>query len=242
MNAEDGFEASDTGAIGGDDEQSKVLEYLRNHPQLLADNPQTLAAIQIPHGLEGVTSLVELQARRLREDNRALQARLQGLVGNARDNEAVSRQLQALAVALLSARSVGDTFAEIYQSLNDAFRADCSAIRIFATPAPVSAQGYGEFVGAHGTTSAVIEQCLQSARPLLGRADAHTVELLFPSHASAALSTALLPLMAPGMRGVLAIGSTDETRFEGQSGTVFLEHLGELVSHALARFFDADRT
>lgn len=227
-------------AVSALPQEADVLCYLREHPRLLIDHPTVLEYVQLEHGVDGATSLIELQMKRLRGQNQELQERLHELVANARDNEAVNRHLQQLAVALLGARTATDTFAEVYQSLKGGFRADWARVRIFAQPHAAPARGCGEFVGADAATTARMLECLHGAKPLLGPLDGETRALLFPDHVSLVKSAALMPLVAPRMRGVLAIASANENRFPVHAGTVFLEHLGELVSQSLARYCDAD--
>ncbi|MEM7407181.1 MAG: DUF484 family protein [Pseudomonadota bacterium] len=222
-----------------DVDEALVLAYLRQHPDLLVRHPALLGGLELPHGVRDAESLLEHQARRLREQNQELRDRLSDLVSNARDNESVNRRLQSLAVALLGAGTASDTFAEIYQCLTDGFRASSAAIRIYGAPAAADARGCGEFVGPDGAVTDLLRECMQDGSMRLGPLDAESLQLLFSDQAERVLSAALVGLRAPRVRGVLAIGSDQAGRFEASAGTVFLEHLGALVSQAVARFDDA---
>lgn len=228
-------------ATAGVAHEQGVLDYLQRHPDILVRHPGLLAELELPHGVRDAESLLEHQARRLRDQNRELRGRLNDLVGNARDNESVSRRLQTLAVALLSATTASDTFAEIYECLTDGFRANCAVVRVYADPDSAEARGCGEFVGPEGASTPLIRDCMREGSMQLGPLDAESLQLLFADQAERVLSAALIGLRAPRVEGVLAIGSDQAGRFEASAGTVFLEHLGALVSHALARFDDDRR-
>jgi uncharacterized protein len=219
---------------GVPDEES-IRSFLTENPDFFARHPELTTELAIPHAMAGAASLLEYQAKLLQQKNRELQEQLQGLVTNARDNESVSARLHDLSVALLSQGSATDTFAEIYQALAENFRADCSAIWVFATPVNPEARGCGEFVGAEAAASGPMLACLRTKRPVCGALDDESAMMLFAELAPSLRSAALVPLDAERLRGVLAIGSFDSERFGLHVGTLFLEQLGRLVSHAVAR-------
>src|SRR5690606_36444363 len=68
-------------------DEAGVIEYLLQNPDFLERHPQLLAELRIPHPCGTAVSLLEHQARVLRERNRALQARLDELLAVARDND-----------------------------------------------------------------------------------------------------------------------------------------------------------
>ena len=219
-------------------DDAAVIQFLEAEPEFFARHPELTTALTVPHAMDGASSLLEYQSKLLQKKNREVQDKLQSLVTNARDNESVSRRLHALSVALLRQDTATDTFAEIYQSLAESFRADCSAIRVFTTPASPDTQGCGEFVGAEAAASGPMLACLRTKRPVCGALDDESSIMLFGDRGKRVRSAALVPLDAERLRGVLAIGSFEPERFSLHAGTLFLKQLGQLVSHAVARYAD----
>ena len=75
------------------------------------------------------------------------------------------------------------------------------------------------------------DQYLSQARDLREEQQA----FLFGKNSDAVNSVALIPLSGAKRMGILALGSEDETRFHPGMGTVFISHLGELISTSLTR-------
>ena len=63
--------------------------------------------------------------------------------------------------------------------------------------------------------------------------DKAQLEYLFGPQAGETGSAALIPLTAPPLAGVLAIGSRDPDRFHEGKGVDFLQRLAEVVSATL---------
>ncbi|MCA1805913.1 MAG: DUF484 family protein [Xanthomonadaceae bacterium] len=73
----------------------------------------------------------------------------------------------------------------------------------------------------------------KSGRPLCGRLKQAQLEFLFGDQAPAVGSAALVPIGRDAHQGMLAIGSSEANRFHPGMGTLFLSHLGELISAVL---------
>jgi uncharacterized protein YigA (DUF484 family) len=81
-----------------------VVRYLRNHPEFFSAHADLLASITVPHPHGGrAISLQERQLEVLREKNRALEAKLAGLVRIGQDNDAIGEKLQKWTRQLLLA-------------------------------------------------------------------------------------------------------------------------------------------
>lgn len=207
---------------------------LRADRGLFRRRPELLAELDVPHDAGSAASLIEYQVRVLRDRNAALQQRLDTLLRNARENEAVSRRVHRLALDLLGGRSAADMLGLVYAALQDGFRAEFCGVRIHAPPPP-GELGCGEFVGAEAPGAAALDHCMASARPLCGLPDAASLTLLFGERAEQVRSCALVPLSGASLRGVLALAARDPGRFAAGAATDFLQQLGDLLSHALLR-------
>ena len=80
---------------------------------------------------------------------------------------------------------------------------------------------------------ALFSDFIRRGRPNCGRLDRQKLEYLFGPQAGETGSAALIPLSAPPLAGVLAIGSRDPDRFHEGKSVDFLQRLAEVVSVTL---------
>lgn len=217
------------------EEEDAIADYLREHPDFFDRHPSLLEDLVIPHSCGGAVSLVEYQVSVLRDQVHEMRRRIQSLANNARDNEALSQRLHQLTLSLVECGRLDEVLTSLYQAMEDDFKADFAAIRLFAEPVSKSDQGLGELVGAGSDARSLFAQVLSSSKPMCGHLKEEQREFLFEEHASEVASGALLPLGDRERFGVLAIGSRDAQRFHPGMGTIFLRQLGEIVSRILAR-------
>ena len=105
------------------------------------------------------------------------------------------------------------------------FQADAVEMKLFASD-QLDAH-------AHEPGPALFRDFIARARPNCGRLDQDKLEYPFGSQAGETGSAALIPLTAPPLAGVLAIGSRDPERFHQGKSVDFLQRLAEVVSAKL---------
>lgn len=211
------------------DAEAAVAHFLAEHPDFFGRHLELLATLSVPHPVGGgATSLVERQLGLLREQNAALRTRLAELVEVARGNDRLAARMQALALALIEARSLDEVLTVVPATLRDEFSADACCLRLAAT-ATVAPPAGGVFIGA--TQFARYQHAIDGVRPVCGPLDEALARDLFDTLPVA--SAALLPLRGGGWNGLLAIGSRDAARFGPGLGTLFLSRIAALVVQAL---------
>jgi uncharacterized protein YigA (DUF484 family) len=168
-------------------------------------------------------SLIERQVQVLRDENRDLQRQLRELLGNARDNDALTARLHRFALAMVDARALDDAL----DAARDILRQDFNL------------EGVCLLVRGHAAADRQLDELLRRApdgKPVCGEApEAATLRALFGDGATDIKTWALVTLGGASPFGALAVGSRDPYRFHAGMGTVFLTRLGELLTHALAR-------
>ncbi len=215
-----------------DQGDQEVLKYLRENPDFLVRHPDLVVTLRVPHTCGEAVSLLEYQSRRLREENRDLQERLESLVRTARENEELSQRVHRLSLGIMESGSADELFSCLHQGLRDHFDAELTALRIYAAPASPGDAGLVEFAG-EAAEREHFDALLASGRPVCGAPGADQARCLFAEQAEEVKSSALIPLGgSPGV-GVLGIGSRDPERYSSAMGTVFLRRIGALVSQAL---------
>lgn len=217
------------------DEQiaQEVFEYLREHPDFLVRYPELVGTLLVPPTYGEAVSLLEYQSKRLRDENRELNERLESLVRNARENEELSHGVHRISLGIMECAAADELFACLYQGLQDHFDAEFASLRIFSTPASSWDSGLAEFVGRAAAERELFDALLASDRPVCGYPGGGQSAYLFGEQAEEVKSSAMIPLGASSPAGVLAIGSRDPERYSSGMGTVFLRQMGALVTQAL---------
>src|SRR5699024_1432434 len=112
-----------------------VNDYLLANPEFFQTHKALLKKLTIPHPAGGAVSLVERQVEVLRHENRRLEQRLIEWADIARENDQLLGHLHRLAVALLAESGHARRVELLTSSLRDHFKADASAVILFAPEA-----------------------------------------------------------------------------------------------------------
>lgn len=208
-----------------DEREQQISDYLIRHPDFFERHADALAAIDIPHPTGDAVSLIERQVRTLREQSGSYRKQLEHLVSVARENDALAKRLHRLTLALIETQTFDEVLNTLQDELREQFKADAVEMKLFASE-QLDAH-------AHEPGPALFRDFLKRARPNCGQLDKAQLEYLFGPQAGETGSAALIPLSAPPMAGVLAIGSRDPERFHEGKSVDFLQRLAEVVSAKL---------
>lgn len=208
-----------------DDRELEIADYLIAHPDFFDRHAEALAAIDIPHPTGDAVSLIERQVRTLRAQSHNYRRQLESLVAVARENDGLAKRLHRLTLALIETQTFDEVLNTLQDELREQFKADAVEMKLFASE-QLDAH-------AHEPGPALFRDFLARARPNCGRLDRAKLEYLFGPQAGETGSAALIPLTAPPMAGVLAIGSRDPERFHQGKSVDFLQRLAEVVSAKL---------
>jgi len=209
-------------------DSDSVATWLKQHPEFFESHSALLADINLPHphGTHAV-SLSERQLQAMRDKNRALEARMNELIGYAGANDNTSGKVHRLAVSLIGARSLPAVLDVVQHQLKDDFAVPYSVIRLWGLTqeeervefAPVQSE-LREFV-SHMET------------PHCGHHAVYETSRWFEDAAPSLRSFAMMPLRDSITFGVLLLASPDENRFYPDMGTFYLNRIAELVGAAL---------
>ena len=213
-------------------DESSVIRYLQDNPAFLIDYPEVLSSLTIPHQTGGAISLVERQLRLLREDNQQLKAKIDELVGIARDNEELNQRFHRLALELMNTEHLHDVLAMVQDQVQTFFYTDFVCFRFLPGVGEAGAILDGLYLDADSGIVERIMPWVEARKPICGQQDdAINRELFGPDIRIA--SCAYIPLYHTRDLGLLCLGSVSAERFGPSMGTIFLQHLGELVSNRL---------
>lgn len=233
---------------GAPDVEKQVIEYLKTHPDFFQHNVSVLAQLRIPHDSGEAVSLLEYQVDTLRKQIKKFERDLGNLIEVARENDRLNDRLHRLTLALLETRRIDDVFLALQDSLRNDFYADVISLRII----PQSNISNDMFTnhGEHGDFATRIildkddeqvselQELLALSRPRCGKLKPTQSLALFNDKADNIASAAIIPLKGCGFEGLLAVASHDPERYHEAMGTVFLEYIGNLVTHALEPYLE----
>lgn len=214
--------------------EDAIARYLDEHPDYFQRHPELLARITLIHQVGGrAVSLIERQVQVLRDQSRNFQRQLRELLGNARDNDALTDRLHRLALAMVDGRTLDDALDAAGDILRQEFQFDGARLLLRAR------DGFTSSRAEVAHDEAMLEELLRkvtAGKPVCGEApEAPVLRSLFGEHATDIKTWALIPLGGASPFGALCLGSRDPYRFHAGMGTVYLTRLGELLTHGLAR-------
>lgn len=171
----------------------------------------------------------------LLSENARLKQRLNGLLEEARRNEATMRRFQSVELRLLGCHSLSELLKMLIQHGRETFGWDSVSILLsdpeyeigrLTHPVQSNSDLDGHLILIHTPDSP------DTDRPaFLGSFHPHEHRHLFRREDLPVSSVAILPLVRVGRRiGSLNLGSLDPDRFQADAATDFLEHLAGVIS------------
>jgi uncharacterized protein len=209
---------------GTESQEEMVSAYLRNHPDYFTHYPELLRQLELPHSSGDAVSLIERQVKALREESADYRQKLEKLIAVARENEELNKRLHHLTLTLIEAATFDEVINALEDEFHDDFQAEAMELHLFSAAQAdrevnPDLDGFGKF--------------LDAALPQCGHLPQAKLEYLFGPQAEQIRSTALIPIKAQGLLGLLAFGSYSDHRFHPEMGTEYLTRLGEIVSKSL---------
>jgi uncharacterized protein YigA (DUF484 family) len=219
-----------------------VVQYLRTHPDFFDTHLHLLRQLRVSHPTGSAVSLIERQVEALRDENAKLEQRLAHLLTVARENDALYGRMQQLTLALLDAPELSDLFAALDDGLRSELPADFVEVRLVTTGTEPADAFRHLLVDSQDPALDVFRNFFRSGRAICGRLLHRQLQFLFPERADEVASACLIPLQGKDFCGLLAIGSRDRERFQPGMGTLFLSHMGQVVSRTLQAHWNRSDT
>jgi len=225
--------------------EKSVVRYLQKNPEFFSREPELLANMLLAHESGSAISLVERQVAVLRQQKDDLKKQLHILVQNSRTNEELSNKINSLIIALLGAANIIEFLDIISNQLQKDFKADSVVLRLFQSQFKnvqenTILQTREEFVDWSEPVLGAFEKVIKGRQPVCGNLKKGQLDSLFETQAETISSAALIPLIDNKETricyGMLAIGSKDRNHFHAEMGTLFLSHLGNIISILLKKY------
>jgi hypothetical protein len=194
--------------------------------------PEIFSSLAIPHRTGGATSLVERQLKLLRENNKVLKAKIDELVGIARENEELNQRFHRLALELMNTNQLHDVLSMVQDQVQTFFYTDFVCFRFLPGVSDDGNVLDGMYLDPQSGVVDSVMPWIEARKPVCGRHDEALNRQLFGADVHIG-SSAFIPLYHARNLGLLCLGSISADRFGLTMGTIFLQQLGELVSNRL---------
>ncbi len=206
----------------------QVREYLKDHSDFFQHHPDMLDYLHISHASGSAVSLVEKQVSVLRERNIDMRHRLNSLTANARDNDRLYEQTRGLVLKLLEADTTEALYKAFHESMTNDFEVEHASMILFGEPG-----SEGECrVDPLESARIEIGPLLKGRKAICGPLRKEELNYLFPE-AGEVGSAAVMPLYRGEDLGLIAVGSSDATRYGSNMGTLFLHHIADVMVRLL---------
>ena len=109
-----------------------VARYLKDNPGFFEEHAELLTQISVPnpHGGKAI-ALSDRQVLALRDENKALRAKMGELIQFGEENDAIGDKMHRLSVALLQAPDLAAVIAALHLNLRDDFAIPHTALRLW---------------------------------------------------------------------------------------------------------------
>lgn len=212
-----------------------VAAFLRNNPDFLKEFPDLLETLNLSHASGAASSLIERQVRQLRSQNHELNRQLNRLMHVAAENEQLMHRLHQFTLELLAITDPAAFFGHLKERLKEDFKADIVRVFLFEGDIAAMAGSQVNWLSRDDDKTRMFQPQLSQNLTACGRMNDNKLAVLFDAKAQWVKSAALVPIGAGGHDGMLAIGSSDSTRFYPGMGTLFLDLLVDVIASSLAK-------
>lgn len=212
--------------LGSDIDDQRVIEYLRANPDFFQTYSSEFSDLKVGHASGSAISLIERQVEVLRERIFRMRRRMNALLHTARNNDELFAKVRSLTLALLDVSTWHDLNEVLATNVLVEFDADYVCCHVEGDHVDFDhIRCYGE--------AAPFEPFVNGPMPVCTTLRAAELQSLFPldNHVRDG-SAVLLPLTLNG-GGCLAVGSRETHRFTRDLDTLFVSHIGDMLSRII---------
>jgi uncharacterized protein YigA (DUF484 family) len=234
---------SDTAAKAAELNEREVLEYLRAHPQFLAEHPEILEVIVPPDASEGdiIVDFQHYAIRSLQDRVKSVKDHFVDTVESVRDNLSVQSQVHEAVLRIIRARPLDRLLEVLTVDFVQIFHVDVVRLGLESDLADLYESYYPEqhYSGLVFTGTGSIDACFDHHEVLLiPDIDSYgnlLIDGLFDNCRRLAASSVLLKLHLPrlGRQAVLGFGVREKERFHEGQGTELLAFLAHVMAEKL---------
>jgi uncharacterized protein YigA (DUF484 family) len=214
-----------------DSKQEMVRDYLTNNPEFLAQNPDILELMNLPHDSGSAISLVERQVGVMRDRNKEMRGRLDNMLSTAHDNDLLFEKTKRLVLNLLEAKNLPSMVETLYDSLGKDFDIGFYSLTLLGDESELTRTMAR--VSSLEKANEQVGTLLGSNRAVCGVLREEEMTFLFGEKGLQVGSVAAVPLRYNSLYGILAVGNADPNFYRSSMGTLFLSYIAEVLNRIL---------
>jgi uncharacterized protein YigA (DUF484 family) len=214
-----------------DSKQEMVRDYLTNNPEFLAQNPDILELMNLPHDSGSAISLVERQVGVMRDRNKEMRGRLDNMLSTAHDNDLLFEKTKRLVLNLLEAKNLPSMVETLYDSLGKDFDIGFYSLTLLGDESELTRTMAR--VSSLEKANEQVGTLLGSNRAVCGVLREEEMTFLFGEKGLQVGSVAAVPLRYNSLYGILAVGNADPNFYRSSMSTLFLSYIAEVLNRIL---------
>ncbi len=214
-----------------DSKQEMVRDYLTNNPEFLAQNPDILELMNLPHDSGSAISLVERQVGVMRDRNKEMRGRIDNMLSTAHDNDLLFEKTKRLVLNLLEAKNLPSMVETLYDRLGKDFDIGFYSLTLLGDESELTRTMAR--VSSLEKANEQVGTLLGSNRAVCGVLREEEMTFLFGEKGLQVGSVAAVPLRYNSLYGILAVGNADPNFYRSSMGTLFLSYIAEVLNRIL---------
>ena len=220
-----------------------IVEYLRNHPDFFVLHPELIPDLVIPHTTEeNVTSLIEYQVSRLRQQFADLQRIVHEIESGSTGDRKFASSIHALSLELLACTSLVKLYKCLRTRLKTYYSADMVLLLLFSKfDASENCSGI-HFMDSSSKLKFMFTEIFHRNKPLCGSLQEEHLHELFDGDIDTIKSTVLLPMDHAYWQGLLVLGSQKPDCYSHGFELDLLVYLKDIVYFMICNFIATSNT
>jgi hypothetical protein len=233
---------SSTGAdnaptASNDINETRVIEYLRQHPDFFRQHPQMLGDLSLPHATQGAASLLEKQVAVLRERSISTRHKLSELLDAAKNNDELFEKTQHFVLSVLTANTLEAAFEITLQEMQQRFEVESASILVLSDNLPSwQPQLSASYVAELETAKREIPGVVEASKTFCSVLRDTEAAFIFKDSASNISSAAIALRALDGTdnqtsnnRLLFAVAHHSPEHYNQQTGTLFVDFIADIL-------------
>tara|TARA_B100000287_G_scaffold414532_1_gene447195 strand:+ start:2599 stop:3216 length:618 start_codon:yes stop_codon:yes gene_type:complete len=196
----------------------EVELYLLKNTDFFVSRESLVSELNFKHGTEGATSLLEMQVRKLRDEQSRLMDMLSGFVSTGKENEELFFKSKNLTLSLITSNNFDEVKKTVESFFIESFKVDVCVLEILSD---------SDLQDLENKTSLDMSKDTIHMGPL-------SKEKMFAFFSSDSVKSAVISVMKLEENfGLLKIGSHEPTKYLGDGDTTFIEYIRDVIVRVL---------
>lgn len=211
-----------------------VTEYLERNPDFFLDNPLLLSKLNIPH-LQGknVSSLIEYQVSKLRQDTKALKSELETSERDQTRQRHLAETIHETSLELLNCNSIEQLYDCLSAYLRREYQTSEVLIFMFVEQRPCADYKGLRFKKTNSKLQFLFTGLFTRNKPLCDSLESEYLEGLFNQRASIISSTVAVPMQYGDGLALMVLGSKESNVYRQGYSIELLCYLKEIFIYQI---------